>query len=356
MLCILDAKVIVIFMKTVCFNDSLEVRYFQDTDSSSPPSNLSSLSLITVQNITESSPDLHFYIHIIEKPVQSPSELAAHICSIFPDLSNLKSLYILPESYSSAISIGVELNSTELLARYVLNTSWVTSVGSFYFTPGKLATHYWPSSSTKLLQGFFYLSNDPIDSRSENLCYIVSLPPNTKDDEILTELSKHKISPPIDIVFNPWEEEHIRRLEFDRSSIKHTLYSLCMRFRYYKPVIILPCGTRTPVEYLYEQLQVKVSNLTYSIKPKYLLSRLEGRFGPVVELIYTEKDWAVVVFQLKRSADRAVEKGEYVLKGCYLKISRVDRPYRMTGNLITTYGYNDELTKRPLPLVPNSNV
>jgi hypothetical protein len=346
-------------MKTVTFSEKIEVRYFHSSFSLDE-SRIIETDLPPVQIINsdrDKDIDCHFYIHLLNRLSIPPELLGMQVYSSIPDREHVKNLYvIIPNLPGCNQYVGIELDDGELLVRYVLDPNWLESFGNLDITPGNLARN-WPNATARLLQGFFYLMNDPVEKNNGNLCYMVSLPPNTTNDEIISEFARHKISSPIDIVYNPYEENHIRRLEFSCEATRYSLYSLGIRFRHLKPVIILPCNSRIPVELLYEQLQVKVSNLASGLSPKFLISRLEGRFGPIAELIYPSKPTsAIIVFQLKRSADRALERGEIMLKNRTLRFERVSKPYRMTGRLITTADYIDKLPRRPLPLVPNSSI
>lgn len=346
-------------MKTVTFSEKIEVRYFHNSPSLDE-SRIIETDLAPVQIVNsdrDKEIDCHFYIHLLNRPIIPPELLGKQIYSSIPDREHVKNLYvIIPNIPRCNVYVAIELDDGEQLVRYVLDPNWLKSFGNLDITPGNLARN-WPNATARLLQGFFYLMNDAVEKNNGNLCYMVSLPPNTTNDEIISELARHKISSPTDIIYNPYEEQHIRRLEFSSEATRYSLYSLGIRFRHSKPVIILPCNSRMPVELLYEQLQVKVSNLASEISPKFLISRLEGRFGPIAELIYPNKlTSAIIVFQLKRSADRAIERGEFILKNCTLRFKRVKRPYRMTGKLITTGDYINKLPRRPLPLVPNSSI
>ena len=121
-----------------------------------------------------------------------------------------------------------------------------------------------------------------------------------------------------------------------------------------KPVLVLPCIDRTPVEDIYQKYQVSISGYSNAINPKLFIRLLTDSFGPVVELnINYEAFETLVVFQTINGAESCIRKKEIIEKNHRIKFAAANKPYKLTGLRIKKGRYFYATPERPLPLIPS---
>ena len=322
--------------------------------------------LINFTNLTEiSSIDCHFFLYI-----NNAGEYILSILSILHEFftpDKIQSFFIVrPIKHTDkdedfkigyqGVMLGVVFKETEFCSEFITLESDLKIPGISYvkIIPGPRGEHIWKKFmiNKSFLQGFFFVGEDLVDAHPNRLCYIASFPKGYYPDHIRRELFFHTKEYPIHILQNPLEEKFIFRLEFSKPETVRFLIKRCMAIDG-KSVLILPCIDRTPVEQIYMEYQVSVSGYTNAINPKEFIRVLSNHFGPVAELnINFEAYESLLVFQTASAASKCAEKKEIFLRNHKIKFSRVNRPYRLTGQKVHKGVYNTLTPQRPLPLIP----
>lgn len=309
----------------------------------------------------------HFLIYI-ESPGEEISEVIKALRKFFKD-DDIQTLTVVRPTRKKehgedfrigyeGVIVGVTFSETENSARYIVDDRQlrIPNLSSVKIIPGSRGEHIWKKYQVgkMFLQGFFFVGLDMVDIAPERLCYLCSFPKAYTHEYIKKEIQSHVEHEVVHIISNPFEQRSIVRLEFSKEEIVRMLIRRCMSFEG-KPVLILPCKDRTPVEQIYMKHQVIVSGYTNAINPKEFIRMLTNSFGPLAELnINFEGFDSLVVFQQASAADICLRKKEIFVKNLKVKFSPATRPYRLTGLKLHKGFFNTATPERPLPILPAS--
>ena len=252
--------------------------------------------------------------------------------------------------------IGITMKSDKNCKKYVTSEKELIISDSLEakLIPGARGEDIWNTHMLEknFLQGFFFVGSDPVDLSPENLCYLASIPKSYTKDFVKKEIYSHANEYPLHVISNPLEGRCVVRLEFERQETVRFLVKRCMSFDG-KPVIVLPCVDRRPIEELLQKYQVCVSGYSNAINPKEFIRILSNSYGPLAELnINYEGLETLAVFQTVSAAEACVRKKEIFVKNHKIRFAAVSRAYRLTGLKYHKGKYNYLPPQRPLPIIP----
>lgn len=303
----------------------------------------------------------HFYINVTLFDVLA-SEVASVIFDYFMNFGPVQHVYIVKPNQSTIedFTLGIEgalyginMENANYAKSFLLSETKVNipKIGFVTVFPGSMGEDMWiqHQKERNYLQGFFFVGNDIVDFQPDCLCYFVSLPKGSFSDRVSNEIASHGIPRPIDIIKNPLEEKCIMRLQFSDPNTVINLQRMCLKI-HNKPILVLPCKDRTPVEELYMPFQVMISGYNHTVSPGELLRNLTNNFGPVVEIVLSQ--FVLVMFQTLKAAESCVKRQEITIKRLKIRFDPVTKPYRLTGRVIHKGKYSPDPPIRPLELVP----
>ncbi|CAG9326818.1 unnamed protein product [Blepharisma stoltei] len=326
------------------------------------------ITYVSYENIWCTS--VHFYINVILYDILA-SEVAQRILYFVKAFGPVQHIFIVKPNQATAddFTLGVEgalfgilMENANYAKPFLLkeNKIEIPDLGYVAVFPGSMGEDVWNKfqKETNYLQGFFFVGKDMVDYRPECLCYFASLPKGSFPYRVAQEIRSHGIDEPIHMLKNPFEEKSIMRLEFREEKSVNALLKLCMKINN-KPIIILPCLDRTPVEELYKAYEVLILGYNQTLHTGELLKALVNNFGPVVELVLNAginnngNQCTLVVFQTIRAVETCLKKGEIIVKKLRLRFEAVTRPYRLTGRMVFNRVYNSDPPVRPLEIIPS---
>ena len=348
-------------IKKVSFQETKRISSFYSDD---PPTNLTQSEPLSTAPIVvvshQNIPKVHFFIEVTGFFLYFAKEVAQKLLDSLPDL---ETIYVVQpegvleddwEIQDSPVLYGVKLSLQnqvkEMLSK---GTIKVKGLGEFHTFPGNEGSDLYNNlvKQTSKLQGLFFKGRDMVDYHPECLCYLVSVPRKMTQDSVCEQLSFHACSLPKKILTNPYQTA-IMRLEFWNSEDVRYLVRRMPCFSKEKPVLVLPCLDRTPVELLYWDYQVVIIGPAHRVNTRLLLRVLKNKFGAVVELNVSPLllGNAVVTFQHTSCVAKCLEQQDLAIGKIKLRLSKPERPYRVTGELLfLKANYEPDPPLRPLP-------
>lgn len=308
--------------------------------------------------------ETHFILYV-DCPGESSNKITSTLLEFFSKDGVETITVVKPLKRSNATSdfkigyegvlIGVTLKLTENCEKYILSQNQLEIPNlNVKLIPGARGEHFWEKYliDHSFLQGFFFVGPDPVDVFPNLFCYLASFPKYYSNESIGKEIYSHTNEYPLRIISNPLECGNVLRLEFQKPETVRILLKRCMNFDG-KPVLILPCIDRTPIEVLLEKHMVSVCGYTNAINPKEFIRMLTDMCGPLAELnINYEGHDTLAVFQNVSAAANCLNKKEVFLRNHKIRFKKPLRPFGITGLKFHKGKYRSEPPERPLPLVP----